>query len=148
MKKLKATLTIFYLLCLFHSSLHARGAEIEWRTLNQEALKLHRAGQYDRALAVAKKALKVAEQNGGSNHAYVAQSLNNLAVLYHAKGQHAAAEPLFKRALAIWEKALGPNHPHVATSLENIAQLYRATKRDAEAKELEKRAATIRALPR
>ena len=65
MKKLKFTLTAFYLLCLFHSPLHAQGAGIEWRNLSQEVLRLYQAGQYDRALVLAKKALEVAEQNVG-----------------------------------------------------------------------------------
>jgi tetratricopeptide (TPR) repeat protein len=112
--------------CLQSASVHAADAGIEWDTLNREVTDLYRAGHYDRAIVVAKKALEVAEHNVGSHHPAVAASLNNLAELYHAKGDYEAAEPLYKRALAIWEKALGPTHPAVATSLNNLAALYRA----------------------
>ena len=121
---------------------------IEWETLNQEVMELYRTGQYDRAVTVAKAALKVAEQNVGPDHPNVATSLNNLAELYHTQGDYAKAEPLYKRALAILEQALGPDHPDVATSLENLAGLYRVTKRPAEAEKLEARAKKIRAIIR
>ncbi len=39
----------------------------EWNTLNQEAMSLYRQGQYDRAVAVARKALEVAERKFGPN---------------------------------------------------------------------------------
>ena len=58
---------------------------IEWETLNQEVMDLHRAGRYDRAVVVAKKALKVAERSVGPDHPAVATSLNKLAGLYQAR---------------------------------------------------------------
>jgi tetratricopeptide (TPR) repeat protein len=130
------------------SLVHAQGAGVEWRILNQEATELYNAGKYDRAVLVAQKALEVAEQNVGPDHPDVAMSLNNLALLYDTQGDYAKAEPLYKRSLAIWEKTLGPNHPNVAESLVNLAALYRATKRDAEAEALEQRAANILAIRR
>src|SRR5437763_11911995 len=87
----------------------AQGAGSEWDALNQEATDLFRAGKYDRAVAVAQKALQVAEQKVGPNHPDVAPSLDNLAGLYKTRGDYAKAEPLFQRALAIKEKTLGPN---------------------------------------
>ena len=135
-------------LCLTAAPTFAQGPGGEWETLNQEAMSLHKKGQYKRAIVVAKKALQVAEQKAGANHRDVATRLNNLAELYLAQGQYAKAEPLYKRALAIREKALGPNHRDVAVVLENIAALYRATKRVTEAKLLEQRAARIRAIQR
>jgi len=135
-------------LCLTAAPAYAQRAGIEWETLNQEVTELYRAGKYDRAVVVAKKALEVAEKNVGLNHPDVAMSLNNLARLYDTQGQYAQAERLYKRSLAIWEKALGPDHPDVATSLNNLAVLYRATKRIEEAEKLEERAARIRAVRR
>ena len=127
---------------------HASGAGIEWEILNQEVMELLRTGKYDRGVAVAQKALQVAEQNVGPNHPHVATSLNNLALLYKTRGDYASSVPLYKRSLAILEKALGPGHPNVATSLENLAALYRALKRDSEAEALEQRTARIRAIKR
>ncbi len=118
-------------------------AGAEWDALNTEMAELRRAGESDRAVVVAKKALEVAEKNVGSNHPDVAESLNNLAALYGTQGDYAQAEPLYKRSLAIWEKALGPDHPDVAISLENMAVLFRATGRAKEAEVLERRAAVI-----
>jgi tetratricopeptide (TPR) repeat protein len=126
----------------------AQGAGSDWETLNKEVKDLYRAGKYDRALVVAKKALQLAERNVGPNHPDVATSLNNLAALYKIQGQYSGAEPLYKRSLAIEEKALGPDHPTVARCLENMARLYRATKRVREAEQLEKRVARIRAKQR
>ena len=112
---------ISLLLQLGALNVFAQGAGIEWDTLNQEVLRLYRAGKYERAIIVAQEALKVAEDNVGPNHPDVATSLNNLAELYKTQGHYAKAEPLYKRALSIKEKALGPNHPNVATSLNNLA---------------------------
>ena len=41
----------------------------------QEVMDLYRKGQYDRAVVVAQKALKVAGQNAGPEHPHVATSL-------------------------------------------------------------------------
>ena len=124
-------------------SVFAQGAGIEWKTLNQEVQDLYRAGNYDRAVVVGKKALEVAETEVGPNHSDVATSLNNLALLYQMQGRYASAEPLYKRALAINEKALGPNHPDVATSLNNLAALYNSQGQYASAEPLYKRALAI-----
>jgi tetratricopeptide (TPR) repeat protein len=120
----------------------------DWRSLNYEVAQLYRAGNYDRAVVLAKQALSIAEANVGPNHPAVATSLNNLAELYRTQGQYAQAEPLYKRSLAIWEKALGPDHPNVAASLENMAALMRKMGRDDEAITLEQRAKHIREIRR
>jgi tetratricopeptide (TPR) repeat protein len=122
----------------------SRSAEIGWEALNQEAVDLYRAGDYDRALEVAKRALEVAGKALGPDHPDVAANRNNLAALYYAQGDYAQAGPLFKRALAISEKALGPEHPNVATSLNNLATLYYAQGDYAQAEPLFKRALAIR----
>ena len=142
------TIALATVLWLTAAPAYVQGASIKWETLNQEVTDLYRAGQYDRAVVVAKKALEVAEKDVGPNHPDVALSLNNLALLYATQGQYAQAEPLYRRSLAISERALGPDHPDVATSLENLAALYRATQRIAEAEKLEERAARIRAIKR
>jgi tetratricopeptide (TPR) repeat protein len=121
---------------------------IEWETLNQEVMDLYRAGRYDRAVVVAKKALEVAERSVGPDHIAVGTSLNNLASLYDTQGEYAQAEPLYKRSLAIKEKAFGSDHPDVAMSLNNLAELYRKTRRNKEAELLEARAARIRTIKR
>ena len=57
------------LLCLlFTSSSCAQGAGAEWETLTQKAIDLHRTGNYDRAVTVAKQSLELAEKNAGPDH--------------------------------------------------------------------------------
>ena len=148
MKYILKITTVFLFLLAATPPVFAHGAGTEWDSLNTEVLELYRAGKYERAIVVAKKALEVAEKNVGPNHPDVAKSLNNLAALYDAQGQYAQAEPLYKRVVAILEKALGPDHPNVATGLNNLAGLYRTMKRDEEAETLEQRAARIRAIQR
>ena len=91
------------------------------RSMATAVMDLYRAGRYDRAVVVSKKALEVAERSVGPDHPDVDTDLNNLATLCYRQGQYAQAEPLCKRALAIYEKGLGPDHPYVATSLNNLA---------------------------
>ena len=121
----------------------AQGAGSEWDILTKKAFELYRAGKYDRAVIVSRKALGVAERNVRSDHPNVAASLNNLAFLYEAQGEYAQAEPLYQRALAIWEKALIPDDRNVATSLGNLARLYTAQGEYARAETLGKRALWI-----
>jgi len=78
---------------------HAQG--IEWETLNDQATSLYRQGQYDQAVVVAKKPLRVAEKALGPDHASAAVSLNTLAELYRDEGRYAQADqprtcPLFE----------------------------------------------------
>ena len=116
---------------------------IEWVALNNEAVSLHEHGHYDRAVVVAKKALKIAEQALGPDHPDVAAILNNLAELYKTQGHYAQAEPLYKRSLAIGEKTLGLEHPEVAKSLSSLAELYRAQGHHAQAEPLHQRSQAI-----
>ncbi|MBI1762730.1 MAG: tetratricopeptide repeat protein [Acidobacteria bacterium] len=99
-------------------------ALLEVTQLDAEASTLRNAGQYDKALPLAERALAVCEKALGAEHPTTATSLKNLAELYDDKGDYAKAEPLYQRALAIREKTLGPEHPATATVLNNLALLY------------------------
>ncbi len=123
MTPIKNLVIIF--LRLFGFSAAAGAQSNEWEALNSEAALLYQKGQYDKATAVAKKSLAVAEKTFGPKHPNMALSLNNLAARYSDQGQYAQAEPLFKQSLSIREKTLGPDHPDVAQSLNNLAALYR-----------------------
>ncbi|MEM8546026.1 MAG: tetratricopeptide repeat protein, partial [Cyanobacteria bacterium P01_H01_bin.119] len=57
-------------------------------------------GRYREALPLYRKALKIREQQLGTDHRDVATSLNNLAGLYKAQGRYGEAEPLYQRSLA------------------------------------------------
>src|SRR3954465_11774297 len=92
------------------SSTYAHAQSLEWQELNAEVTALYQQGRYDKALAVAKEALDVAEKEQVPSLPTIATSLNDLALLYQAQGQYAQAEPLYKSLLSIFEKALGPDH--------------------------------------
>jgi tetratricopeptide (TPR) repeat protein len=81
-------------------------------------------GKYEEAELLYLRALRIREQQLGSNHPQVAALLNNLASLYHAQGRYEEAELLYQRALVIREQQLGATHPSTATSLNNLAFLY------------------------
>ncbi len=112
--------------------------------LEQQFLRLYRAGQYQDAIAIGQEVLSIREQELGANHPHIATSLNNLAALYQIMGRYTEAEPLFQRALSIREKELGANHLRTATSLNNLAALYESMGRYTEAELLFLRALSIR----
>ena len=91
----------FTLLFGVSSVAHASGAGIEWDNLNQELEELYGAGKYDRSVAVAQKALHVAERNVGPDHPDVATVLENLAAVYRATDRRSDAEVLERRAARI-----------------------------------------------
>ncbi len=113
------------------------------RLLNQTGYYLNERAQYEEALPLYQRALKIDEQAYGPNHPDVAIDLNNLAELYRDLGQYEEALPLCQRALKIREQVLGPNHPQVATSLNNLALLYKTQGQYGEALPLYQRALKI-----
>jgi len=135
--------TLMVVLSLSAFLVQAQGAGNQWKALNEQLFEFIRSKDYDRAIPIAKKALKVAEDNVGANHPEVATSLNNLADLYRDQGRYADAEPLYQRSLDISEKTLGAEHPAVATSMNNLAGLYQDQGRYAEAEPLYQRSLAI-----
>jgi CHAT domain-containing protein/Tfp pilus assembly protein PilF len=102
----------------------APAQSLEWQKLNEEVAALYQKGQYNRAIALAKSALDIAEKETIRHPPTIATSLNSLALLYNSQGDYTLSEELYKRSLAIFEKALGPEHLDVARSLNNLALLY------------------------
>ena len=143
MKCLKILSFAAILACLAPPVVYGEDTGSHWDKLNRELGEHYRAGQYDKALVLAKQALEVAEKAVGPDHPDVALSLNGLALIYGTLGQYAQAEPLYQRALAIREKALGPHHPDVAASLNSLAVLYREQGQDGQAEPLYMRALAI-----
>ncbi|WP_437586062.1 tetratricopeptide repeat protein [Sorangium sp. So ce1000] len=112
--------------------------------LHARVVELERAGRYDEAIPLARRALDLRENALGPEHPDVAQSLHSLARLLQAKGDYTAAEPLYRRALAIREKVLGSEHLEVAQSLHSLARLLHARGDYAAAEPLYRRALAIR----
>ena len=118
------------------SEVSENDALAEAERLNQRAFELYRQGQYDEAVTLIQKSLKIRQEQLGSDHVDVATSLNNLALLYETTGRYAEAEPLYQQSLKIRQEQLGSDHVDVAQSLNNLAGLYDTTGRYAEAEPL------------
>lgn len=117
--------------------------QLEWEALNNEILQLRFAGQYDRALATAERALAFAVRLFGEDDPNVAKSMTQLAISSQVVGRYDQAEQLYKRALAITEKSLGFEHFNTATILSDLALLYKTQNRASLAEPLLRRAAAI-----
>ena len=81
-------------------------------------------GEYEKALPLYEKALKIHKEVLGENHPDTATNYNNLASLYESMGEYEKALPLYEKALKISKEVLGENHPDTATSYNNLASLY------------------------
>ncbi|NEP18508.1 MAG: tetratricopeptide repeat protein [Leptolyngbya sp. SIO4C1] len=114
------------------------------KTLNRLGLAKQNKGEYGRAEAPLRQALRIHKIFLGNAHPDVATSLNNLAVLYEKQGRYGEAEPLFQHALALRKRLLGDAHPDVATSLNNLAALYGKQGRYSEAEPLYQQALALR----
>ena len=72
-------LAMLVLLLLSTAPAFPQGAGIEWEALNQEVTSLQQKGQYDRAVAVARKALELAEKNVGPEQAGISVGITEKA---------------------------------------------------------------------
>ena len=124
--------------------LKLRGSTDLAYSLDRLARIYKKQGRYREALPLYRQALKIREQQLGSDHPDVASSLYMLAGMYHSHGRYVEADPLYLLALKIFEQQLGTDHPDVATSLNNLAALYQAQGRYGEAEPLYQRSLQIR----
>ena len=96
----------------------------ELAALNNQVVELLKQGEYAEALPLAKKVLRLTEQQKGRNHTDTAIALHNLAGAYLKQDDHASAAPLFRRALTIYEMTYGKDNPRLVTTLDNLAEAY------------------------
>ena len=96
----------------------------DWQALIDEHAALITAGQYQRSIAVAQKALALAEAKNTKANIDVVISLNKLARSYGLMARYNDALPLYQRALSIYENIYGPDHPETANGLNNLAVTY------------------------
>jgi tetratricopeptide (TPR) repeat protein len=80
--------------------------------------------EYDEALTVYKKSLKIRQQLLSSNHPDLAKSYNNIGVVYVNMGEYSKALFSHEKALEIRQQSLSPNHPHLGSSYNNIGVVY------------------------
>jgi len=83
-------------------------------------------GQYDKAEADLRDALKIRTQTLSPKNPIIATVKNNLANALIAEQRYPEAEELLKSALQIRLDALGRNHPSVARNLDALSKLYAA----------------------
>ena len=111
-----------------------------WEELNDKVETFIQEDNYIATIIAANEALKVAEDNFGSNHSSVVISLDNLATAYVNQRKYAKAKPLYKRSLKIRKKILGKDHAGVGKSLNDLAGLLAEQGKHAKAEQLYKRA--------
>jgi tetratricopeptide (TPR) repeat protein len=112
----------------------------EVSALVDQAWQLRKAGQLANALAVAERAVTVAEQRLGAEHVEVASALQILADLLADQHRRHDAEVAYFRALAIYERT---GHQSGALVLLSLARLREAEGQLAEAEKLHRRALAL-----
>lgn len=113
-------------------------------TLNKQGMEFSNTGQYERAMEVAEKELKIAKQSDyPGTVGVVGANLSNLAAYYYKQAQYPQAEPLFQMALKLYEDKLGPGNPAVAVVLNNLGSVHERQGHLAQAEPLYKRALEI-----
>jgi CHAT domain-containing protein/tetratricopeptide (TPR) repeat protein len=128
--------------CVFAGAAYAQGQD-DLDQLLAEVGRLYGQGKSAEAAPIAERAVALARERHGEEHAKFGSALGWLAIVYQGQGRFADAEPLHKRSLAIREKALGPDHPNVGAALHNLAVLYREQGRHADAEPLMRRGLAI-----
>ena len=79
---------------------------------------------YEKAMALYKRALHSAVEQFGENNSYVATSYNNIGSIYDRQGSYNQALKYFRKALEISLSVFGDRHPDVATYYNNIGNVY------------------------
>ena len=108
--------------------MHPQAASV----LNGLANLYSKQGKYAEAKPLYWRALRIQEQQLGSEHLKVAIVLKGLANLYAAQGKYAQAEPLFQRELAIRKQIFGLDHPLTAETRERLLVVLLALDRTQE----------------
>ncbi|CAB9497671.1 Kinesin light chain [Seminavis robusta] len=93
------------------------------RVCNQIGLILDRNGEFDAALEVHRRALRIRLDLLGPQNARTAETWNSIGQALHGKGdnQHALLE--YQKALDIREEVLGPQHFDVAITYNGLGQV-------------------------
>lgn len=100
-------------------------------------------GNFDLALEMHERALKILEKTLGLRHPNVGASMNNLGLVFLDQGRYAEAAATFGRALEVRRSSLGEDHPDYAQSLGNLALAYKRQGRYRESEELRRRVIDI-----
>ncbi|MBI2267264.1 MAG: CHAT domain-containing protein [Armatimonadetes bacterium] len=88
-----------------------------------------RAGSYDEAEPVLRRALDLLTRALGPENPETLSVMNNLGLLYSLKGDYEKGESYLRRVLELDEKRLGPQHRATCLALNNLSTLYLKTGR-------------------
>ncbi|HEX2574667.1 MAG TPA: CHAT domain-containing tetratricopeptide repeat protein [Polyangia bacterium] len=108
----------------------------EAAVLDAERTRQWNEGNYDQAVRLTERMLKLREQALGPKHPDVATALRSLAVAYHLIGDDERAEPLMRRSLALRQELFGPRHPKVGDALYILGTILRVMGKKQEARRL------------
>ncbi|HXP63592.1 MAG TPA: serine/threonine-protein kinase [Dongiaceae bacterium] len=97
-------------------------------------------GEYGKAEAMHREALRLARHVYGPEHPEVASALDNVSIVLYRQGKFVDAEALERQVLAMRIKALGRDHPQVAMSLINLAAFLQAEGKLADAEAVSREA--------
>ena len=122
----------------------AAPTEKEWQSLTDEALDHYQYGNNKEAVAVAREAVKMAEELFGPDDLKVVGSVDNLATYLSATGNTEEADRLYRRALSMLQKKLPPDDSYLAIFMDYLAIFYDRIGNTGYANELRARANKIR----
>ena len=88
-----------------------------------------RKGQYDRAIELYERALRIQEATLGEMHAQTAGTISSMGTSYGKKGQYDRAIAEVERALRIRLQVLGPHHPQTLQTQQSLANIRSAAAR-------------------
>lgn len=95
----------------------------EAQKLSLEVVKLFKAGKYDEATSLAKRALQIREKALAAGHPEIVSSLINLGELYVARRMYSEAEAYYQRVLTIYEQESAQDRYAVGKILDVLAFL-------------------------
>jgi tetratricopeptide (TPR) repeat protein len=112
--------------------------------VNNYSIILNGLGQYNKALKLSIKALKLREELLEDNHPLIAQSYNNIGVDYEYLGQFDEALQFHTIALKIRKSFGDENNADLAESFHNLASIYFQRREFSKSKDYFERAVVIR----
>ena len=121
----QAATTAVYLISFEEGEMHADTAA----TISSMGTSYAEKGQYDRAIELYERALRIQEATLGEMHAETAATICSMGTLYNKKGQYDRAIELFERALRIYHQALGLHHPETQQTEQSLAIIRSAAGR-------------------
>lgn len=111
--------------------------------LNQQAIRLHKAGKTNDAIPLMERALKIVKQFAGDESADAGSMMSNLAVMYKTAGNLPSARRLLEQSLKISRQQNGEFHQDTALQQNNLADCLYAQGEYAAARPLYERALQI-----